>query len=91
MNEKWRVITPLLSGGMFLFLNDMYFHEDIPIVKDYLKRLFRGESCGNFPDDLNLDIQINYQQAKASDLLNEGPLLCPDGMTPVVQLWPAVV
>ena len=85
---KWMVITRHLSEGLWLFLNDLRFYDQAPKVLDYLKRLFNGEPCGNFPKKLNDHIKINYLKAKASDTFIEGPRLCPDEKTPVIQLWP---
>lgn len=93
VEEKWIVVTSRLSPAMWLFLNDLRFHNHVPLVIDYLRRLFNGEPCGNFPYELdpqNINyqggIEINYQQVKASDVLQEGPLLCPDGRTSRIQL-----
>lgn len=88
IKENWTIISRYLSGAMYLFLKDMYLNEDTPKVTDYLTRLFKGEPCGSFPDDLNSKIKIKYEQEKASDRLEEGPRLCSDGITPVIQLWP---
>lgn len=91
VSNKWMIITHHLSGGLWLFLNDMRFHNEVPIVVDYLRRLFKGEPCGNFEDNSNDHVDIDYHKSKASDILNEGPRLLPDGVTPVIQLWPSAI
>ena len=90
-NDKWMIVTRNLSGGMWIFLNDIRYHEDAPKVVDYLKRLFKGEPCGSFPEHLNSAFQTNFPKDKASEILNEGPRTCADGVTPVIQLWPQSV
>jgi hypothetical protein len=86
---KWKVLGINTSGSMWLFLNDMRFYNNLPEVKDYLERLFKGEHCGNFSDTLNYGVQVDYNKSRASSLLQEGPRTCQDGKTPVMQLWPA--
>lgn len=88
--NKWMVVAYKLPPSIWLFLNDLRYHEEAPKVLDYLSRLFNGEPCGCFPENLNSTIEVNYQQNKASELLQEGPLVCEDGITPVIQLWPAI-
>lgn len=90
IKEKWTLVTPKLSAGLWLFLNDLHFHKEAPKVVDYLKRLFNGQPCGSFPENLNPN-RIDYKTQKASEVLQEGPLLCPDGKTPVIQLWPSLI
>ncbi len=91
MQGKWAVSSINTSGAMWLFLNDMRFSDNLPELKDYLERLFKGESCGNFSDEpyFPAAVQINYQAGKAATLLPEGLRTCADGVTPVMQLWHA--
>jgi hypothetical protein len=75
------------QNAMMMLLNDIRFSTTVPELKDYLKRLFKGEACGNFSDQFNADIRVNFQAARAGISLIEGPRICPDGRTPVMQLW----
>lgn len=85
---KWVVLSSGNVSQLTLFLQDIRFGHEVPKLQDYLQRLFKGEPCGAFPFDLNNKIKITYAQGqKASDLLNEGPRFCKDGVTPVIQLW----
>lgn len=90
IKNEWTIATFGLSPAMWLFLKDIHFQEGTPQLIDYLARLFKGLPCGSFPEDLNKSIKIDYEQKKASECLQEGPRVCPDGITPVIQLWPAL-
>lgn len=72
--EKQLVIGPELPPGIWMFLNDMHVYKENLLVEDYLKRLFEGELCGEFPANLNKDAQINYETGRAANTLIEGPL-----------------
>lgn len=88
MKGQWTVFGLNISSGMWLFLNDMRFYPDSPELIDYFTRLFNGKPCGNFSEDIQNEIEFDYKVTTAASLLQEGPRTCPDGVTPVIQLWP---